>query len=189
MSTHDDQTSDFRGFPGGRVQLPRLNKPKKLVNPEITDDATDETASDAGGTAGRRSTKRSAPRRSDVGEGPIRRKTARSDHRGAEPTTDATIEVDGSFLDYFTTDSLFGASPDVDDDMSDATAAAYSTLGVSRRAPWKTVTRAHRELVAMLHPDRYVDADDAVREAAEERVRDVNEAYALLREQRAPTRA
>ena len=41
----------------------------------------------------------------------------------------------------------------------------------------------------MLHPDRYVDADDDLRKAAERRVRDVNEAYALLRKQRSPQRA
>jgi len=42
-----------------------------------------------------------------------------------------------------------------------------------------------RKLVSELHPDRYVDADDDVREAAERRVRDVNEAFAEIRRERA----
>jgi curved DNA-binding protein CbpA len=60
----------------------------------------------------------------------------------------------------------------------------YAVLGLTRTATWEEVSKAHRTLVAQLHPDRYVGAEDTVREAAEERVRVVNEAYATIRRQR-----
>jgi curved DNA-binding protein CbpA len=57
-------------------------------------------------------------------------------------------------------------------------------LGLRRSASWEDISRAHRKLVSKLHPDRYVGAEDDVREAAERRVRDVNEAYATIRRER-----
>lgn len=160
MSTqHDEQSTALRGFPGGRPRLPRLNRPAKLVDDE---DAATE-AEDAEPTA----------------------TTATATEDGQE-----VREVDGTFFDYFTTESLFGSTDEARAaEDGDETAAAYAVLGLTRQASWKEVTRAHRELVAMLHPDRYVDADDDLREAAERWVRDVNEAYALLRKQRSPQRA
>ena len=98
----------------------------------------------------------------------------------------------GTFTDYFSTDSLFGASPP----REEAHAAvplgsgddAYSVLGISRSASWKEISRAHRTLVSQLHPDRYVDADEETRAGAERRVRDVNEAFSEIRRQRQPSR-
>jgi curved DNA-binding protein CbpA len=62
-------------------------------------------------------------------------------------------------------------------------------LGLTRAASWEEIAKAHRRLVSQLHPDRYVGADEVVREAAERRVRDVNEAYAKIRRERAVQRA
>jgi len=168
---HEEQTSGLQGFPGGRARLPRLNVPKKLVQPEPEAPATDDETSAKGGRDASRA------------------RSTRANPRDPGPPTDETREIDGGFLDYFSTESLFGASDEARGDDVDDTSTAYAVLGLTRQASWKDVTRAHRELVAMLHPDRYVDADDSLREAAERRVRDVNEAYALLRTQRSPNPA
>jgi DnaJ-domain-containing protein 1 len=87
------------------------------------------------------------------------------------------------FADYFSVESLFehGAGDhqgavDPDD--------PYAVLGVNRDASWKEISREHRKLVARLHPDRFIDADDATRAEAERKVRDVNAAFADIRKQR-----
>lgn len=93
------------------------------------------------------------------------------------------------FEEYFSAESLFGASPhpstpapeEIQDD-------EYGVLGLTRSATWSEITRAHRRLVAQLHPDRFVGADEATRAAAERRVRDVNEAFSEIRRQRSPSR-
>lgn len=89
----------------------------------------------------------------------------------------------GTFSDYFTVESLFEGTPVDEDVPSDA----YAILGVTRRSSWEEISKAHRRLVARLHPDRYVDADPATREHAERRVRDVNEAYSEIRRERSPS--
>ena len=98
----------------------------------------------------------------------------------------------GTFTDYFSNDSLFGASPSREEPREAVPLLsgqdAYSLLGVSRQASWKEISRAHRRLVSELHPDRYVDSDDETREAAERKVRDVNEAFSEIRRQRLPSR-
>lgn len=96
-------------------------------------------------------------------------------HRTRDPRADRGFEA------YFSTESLFDSSP-VDPMEAEG---PYAALGLTRAASWEEVSKAHRNLVAQLHPDRYVGAEDDVREAAEERVRVVNEAYATIRRQRA----
>lgn len=93
---------------------------------------------------------------------------------------------DRGFEAYYSTESLFQATPE-DRHVEDE--GPYGVLGLTRTATWEQVAKSHRALVAQLHPDRYVGADDVVREAAERRVRDVNEAYATIRRQRALQRA
>ena len=94
-------------------------------------------------------------------------------------------EKDRGFEAYYSTESLFEATPAEPVD----TEGPYGVLGLRRSATWEQVAKAHRTLVAQLHPDRYVGEDDVVRAAAERRVRDVNEAYATIRRQRAVQRA
>jgi DnaJ-domain-containing protein 1 len=98
----------------------------------------------------------------------------------------------GTFTDYFSNESLFGASPPREEPAEAVPLPsgqdAYSLLGVSRQASWKEISRAHRRLVSELHPDRYVDSDDETRAAAERKVRDVNEAFSEIRRQRLPSR-
>lgn len=93
---------------------------------------------------------------------------------------------DRGFESYYSTESLFEAPPTGPAAGSDG---PYGMLGLTRAASWDEVAKAHRRLVSQLHPDRYVGADDTVRAAAERRVRDVNEAYATIRRQRAVQRA
>ncbi|CAB4704905.1 MAG: DnaJ domain-containing protein [Actinobacteria bacterium] len=66
----------------------------------------------------------------------------------------------------------------------DPTAGPYAALGLTRLATWKEITTAHRILLSELHPDRHVEADQELRDLAERRVRDVNEAFATIRRQR-----
>jgi DnaJ-class molecular chaperone len=60
----------------------------------------------------------------------------------------------------------------------------YAVLGVQRTASWEQITRAHRQLVLRVHPDRYANQDEALRDTAELRIRQVNEAYATLQRRR-----
>ncbi|MEI7887552.1 MAG: J domain-containing protein [Actinomycetes bacterium] len=66
----------------------------------------------------------------------------------------------------------------------DPTAGPYAVLGLTRVATWKEISTAHRRLLSELHPDRHVEADQDLRDLAERRVRDVNEAFATIRRQR-----
>ncbi len=87
------------------------------------------------------------------------------------------------FENYFSTESLFEAVPSLLDDPN-PDEGPYAVLGLTYSASWEEISRSHRSLVSELHPDRYVDADDQVRAAAERRVRDVNEAFATIRRER-----
>ena len=87
------------------------------------------------------------------------------------------------FENYFSSESLFEAVPSLLDDPN-PDEGPYAVLGLTYSASWEEISRAHRSLVSELHPDRYVDADEQVRSAAERRVRDVNEAFATIRRER-----
>lgn len=56
---------------------------------------------------------------------------------------------------------------------------AYAVLGVAPDAPQEQLKAAHRELVRRHHPDRAAPAE---RDAATERMREVNVAYGLVRD-------
>jgi DnaJ-domain-containing protein 1 len=60
----------------------------------------------------------------------------------------------------------------------------YAVLGVTATATWEEITEAHRKLARLHHPDRLVTASADTRAASEERMRDVNIAYAELRRRR-----
>lgn len=92
-------------------------------------------------------------------------------------------EKDRGFEAYYSTDSLFSSAPEPED--QSAVEGPYAVLGLTRSASWEAVSKAHRRLVAQLHPDRYVREEPPIREAAERRVRDVNEAFAAIRRERA----
>ncbi|CCJ33111.1 MULTISPECIES: J domain-containing protein [Caloramator] len=54
----------------------------------------------------------------------------------------------------------------------------YEVLGVSRNASIDDIKKAYRELVKKYHPDKY--QDNPLRELAEEKLREINEAYEFL---------
>ncbi len=93
-------------------------------------------------------------------------------------------EKDRGFEAYYSTDSLFSSSPEPEE-LTAESEGPYAVLGLTRSASWEDVSKSHRRLVAQLHPDRYVREDAQVRAAAEKRVRDVNEAFAAIRRERA----
>ena len=104
-----------------------------------------------------------------------------------EPWPASSALADTGFGQYYTTESLFEPAPGLFEE-PDRDEGPYAVLGLTRRASWDEISKAHRRLVSELHPDRYVDADEVMREAAERRVRDVNEAYSEIRRERAPIR-
>lgn len=57
----------------------------------------------------------------------------------------------------------------------------WTVLGVGREASREELRAAYRRLASVLHPDRLATAPAAERRAAEERLQEVGEAYALAR--------
>ena len=60
----------------------------------------------------------------------------------------------------------------------------YSILGVSRDATDEQIKTAYRELVRKYHPDNFTD-DNPLRELAEEKMQEVNNAYDEIQKMRA----
>jgi hypothetical protein len=57
----------------------------------------------------------------------------------------------------------------------------YGVLGVSPTASRAEVTEAYRTMVQIFHPDRHHSSPEAVRAAAEARMKELNEAYTIVR--------
>lgn len=91
-------------------------------------------------------------------------------------------DASGGFFDYFSTESLFAGPPDADPVVESD--RPYAVLGLSRSATWAEITQRHRSLMKEVHPDRHVASDEATRAHAEQRVREINEAVATLRQER-----
>lgn len=56
----------------------------------------------------------------------------------------------------------------------------YKVLGVSKGASEEEIKRAYREMVKKYHPDQY--ADNPLGDLAEEKIKEINEAYRILTE-------
>ena len=63
----------------------------------------------------------------------------------------------------------------------------YQRLGVRPSASTEEIGQAYRRLARRLHPDRQQTASPAERRLAERRMREVNEAWAVLRDPRRRT--
>lgn len=57
----------------------------------------------------------------------------------------------------------------------------FAVLGVSRLASMVEVTAAYRAKAQAYHPDRHIDSPPAVRRQAEQRMREVNQAFVQLK--------
>jgi curved DNA-binding protein len=56
----------------------------------------------------------------------------------------------------------------------------YRILGVSKNATEQEIKKAYRDLARKYHPDAHAHSDPAARKAAEERFKEINEAYEVL---------
>ena len=59
----------------------------------------------------------------------------------------------------------------------------YQVLGVNRATPLSQIRDAHKQLIRQWHPDRF-DLNDPLREEAEQRAMDINNAYQQLKQLR-----
>ncbi len=57
----------------------------------------------------------------------------------------------------------------------------YEVLGISTLATLEEVTATYRALAQQYHPDRHVDSPEPVRRQAEQRMREVNQAFLTLK--------
>lgn len=56
----------------------------------------------------------------------------------------------------------------------------YEILGVDRNATEEDIKKAYRKLAAKWHPDRWVNSSDEEKKTAEEKIKEINEAYSVL---------
>ena len=61
---------------------------------------------------------------------------------------------------------------------------AYKILGVDPSASDEEVKKAYREMAKKNHPDLVSSLGDEVRQAAEKKFQEINEAYELIKKQR-----
>ena len=142
------------GVPGGSTRLPRLGSPYGRRGPsggpsvEVVD----------GGFIDDELTR-----------------ARRSREQREQPTTVGDEPTVLRFQDYSPTESLF--EPAADDRTPVDPDAPTTILGVAPEADWNTIRAAHRKLLAQLHPDRFVTADERTRTDASERLARINIAY------------
>lgn len=114
-----------------------------------------------------------------------RARRSREDRDAKDGTSDDQ-PVHLSFSDYSPTESLFfhgTGTVQQDPGTGEVTVVTVGdddptrVLGVEPDADWNTIRAAHRKLLAQLHPDRYVTADDRTRTDAAERLAAINVAY------------
>ena len=142
------------GVPGGSTRLPRLGSPYGRRGPsggpsvEVVD----------GGFIDDELTR-----------------ARRSREQREQPTTAGDEPTVLRFQDYSPPESLF--EPAADDRTPVDPDATTTILGVAPDADWNTIRAAHRKLLAQLHPDRFVTADEPTRTDASERLARINIAY------------
>lgn len=89
---------------------------------------------------------------------------------------------------YWTTDALYAESRRVAEEEAGRrpdptrTAALLATLGLGEDATPGEVASAYRRLAKDHHPDRFVEADETVRQHHADRMRDINRAYRSLKQ-------
>ena len=172
-SRRKDRDGADRGSDGGARAEKRAASDDDSVD---LDDGADawwtgrgETADDASGVKSH-----TGPRTADEIREAFKRKRKRP-----EPAA----KPHGAFSEYYSADSLFTSVDEGDTDLFDPE-DPYVVLGVPTSATWEQVTSAHRRLAKIHHPDRLLSADDEERVKSEQRMAEINIAYAELRKRR-----
>jgi DnaJ-domain-containing protein 1 len=70
--------------------------------------------------------------------------------------------------------------PQVETRSSATRSSPRDTLGVQRSATWDEIQTAYKKRVAEYHPDKVATSAPEIRELAEKRLRELNDAYAVL---------
>ncbi len=133
--------------------------------PEHDDDLTTRLGPLAGGTSDR------APTADEL--------RAAFGRKPREP--EAPPQKVSEFESQYSTESLFAGAdePFLNDDYDPDD--PWSVLGLGHDAEWEDVVMAHRRMAKAHHPDRLNDAPADIREASENRMREINIAYTTLR--------
>lgn len=72
----------------------------------------------------------------------------------------------------------------VQDTYKQSSAAAYNILGVPKDATDTEVKNAYRKLVKRYHPDKVITKDEALKIGAEEKFKEIQEAYEIIQKER-----
>ncbi|MGL5577845.1 MAG: DnaJ domain-containing protein, partial [Fusobacteriaceae bacterium] len=56
----------------------------------------------------------------------------------------------------------------------------YEVLGISKTASETEIKKAYRKMAMQYHPDKFSQASDAEKKTAEEKFKEINEAYQVL---------
>ena len=97
---------------------------------------------------------------------------------------DGTIS-DSEFQKLSQIARLFNLSQqNVQDTYKQSSAAAYSILDISKDAMDAEVKNAYRKLVKRYHPDKVITNDEALKIGAEEKFKEIQEAYEIIQKER-----
>jgi hypothetical protein len=152
-----------RGVPGGATRLPRLRPDSYGLKGPGGGPSVELTSS---------------------GFVPDELSQARRSREAREQSSEQQSEpVELRFADYSPMESLFEPPPgaaagrDHAGPTFDLADAPTRVLGVDDDADWTTIRSAHRKLLAQLHPDRFVTADERTRQDAADKLAAINVAY------------